>query len=478
MNNKKKPCPRYLAYKILRIYFSKKIPLKKIIDIEFASSGITGPDRAFAFDIIKGTIRFLLRIDYSISCFSERKTEDIDLCIITVLRTAFYQFMYMDRVPPHAIVNESVALAKKYCSISSSGFVNAILRKISIVNNLNDFTGLKINEKVKDEFKKISLVYSIPVWLVKYFCDMYDKDTLEKIFSKFNEEPAVFIRVNKLKTTRENLVNLFLAQNMAEGRDFISCSKGFLKEEIFTDTLILKKISNIKAIGGYRQGYFSIQDFSSQTAVKYFLKPQKGEKILDLCGAPGGKAAYMSELAQDNCLIVSVDINLDRLRIFSRNIERLGIKNIKLVHGDAALPEVYSKYGFFDKIFIDAPCSAFGTIAKNPDVKYNRNLNDIKRFAKNSLAMLQGCLDYLKPSGIIVFYTCTLSVVENQEVLYEFVKRNSKKCRLLKPEIPAALYDYAPGMAQPNLNSDKQFFEILPYFFGSEGGFAAAIEKL
>ena len=478
MDNKKKPGPRYLAYKILRSYFFQKLPLKKIIDREFTLSGITGRDRAFAFDIIKGTTRFLLRIDYAISCFSERKTEEIDPCVITVLRTAFYQFMYMDRVPPHAIVNESVALAKKYCNVSSSGFVNAILRKISTINNLNNFIGLKINEEVKDEFKKISLVYSIPVWLVKYFRDMYDKGTVEKIFSEFNTEPAVFIRVNKLKTAREILVNLFLEQGLEEGRDFLSFSEGFLKEEIFPDTLILKNISNIKSIDGYKQGYFYIQDFSSQTAVKHFLKPQKGEKILDLCGAPGGKAAYMSELTQDQCSIVSVDISKEKLSIFSQNIERLGIKNITLVHGDAALPGVYSKYGLFDKIFIDSPCSAFGTIAKNPDVKYNRNLNDIKRFAENSLAMLQGCLDYLKPSGRIVFYTCTLSVIENQEVLYEFAKRNSKKCRLLKPEIPAALHDYISERVPQYLTTDKQFFEILPYFFGSEGGFTAVIEKL
>jgi len=307
---------------------------------------------------------------------------------------------------------------------------------------------------------------------------MYDKGAVEEIFASFNREAAVFARANRLKTSKDKLINIFLKQGLEEGRDLDCLAKGILEKELFSDTLILKNKSFIKSIDGYRQGYFYIQDFSSQLAVKYFLKPQKNEKILDLCGAPGGKAAYMSELAENKCFIVSVDINREKLNIFSENIERLGLKNITLVEGDAANPETYSKYGYFDKIFIDAPCSAFGTISKNPDVKYNREVNQLKKFSGNSLDILKACLDHLKPSGILVFYTCTLSHIENQDTINEFAAKNSSKYRIANMDIHPVLKKFISGKQQGKPIEKIPFFEILPHYFSSEGGFISVIEKI
>ena len=187
---------------------------------------------------------------------------------------------------------------------------------------------------------------------------------------------------------------------------------------MFDDCIVLKSVQNIEKIPGYLQGHFSVQDFSSQFAIKYFLDPAKHDKILDICGAPGGKATYMAELTDDDAEIVSVDINRKKMDLFEENIARLGIKNISFVNADATETDFLRQDKFenyFDKIFIDAPCSALGTISKNPDAKYADTLSDMERLGEISLKILSAADKYLKPGGIMILYKCTLSEIENQE---------------------------------------------------------------
>lgn len=468
---------RNASIKILNTFFSSnnsKTSLKHIIDSFFIRNHFSSSDRRFIFDMVKGTIRHLLKIDYIIDVFSNIKLDKIDFRILIILRLSVFQLLHMDRIPPYAVLNESVKITKRTSGLYSSKFVNAVLRKINEEKELENFINSNLNDRCKDKLEKISILHSFPLWIINYWNETYNKEEIERICKSLNEKTYNFIRVNNLKFSKKSLLENHLKDIAIDPSEFMECSSKDIEFKFFynnilngntcllDDVLILKSIQDLNELESFSKGFFSIQDYSSQIAVKFFLKPEKKEKILDLCGAPGGKASYMSELTNGESEIISVDINKYRLKLFNDNVKRLGIKNIKIMEEDVNRKNFLNKGGkyidYFDKIFVDPPCSAFGTTYKNPDVKYNKKRDDIKRLSSLSLNMLRNCKDYLKQGGFIVFYTCTISREENQNVIYRFLDENSSEFKLEQI-------------------SGKDFFEIMPYYFKSEAGFLAILKK-
>ncbi|MFZ3105772.1 MAG: 16S rRNA (cytosine(967)-C(5))-methyltransferase RsmB, partial [Candidatus Hydromicrobium sp.] len=437
--------PRRITLLILNEYFKKKKFLKDIINFYFKNYRLSGLDKRFIFNIVKGTVRYYLKIDFLLSFFSDKKIKDIDFAVLNILRMGIFQFMYMDKVPSYSIVNESVELAKKNVTLSSSKFVNAVLRKVSSVPNIDSFAKDKIDRLEENEIDKISIDYSYPGWLVKYWFDWYGKDKTILICQSLNENPHIYLRFNKNEITREELVKE-LSMKPVNGRR--------LPEDVYGDSVEVSSVQDISETDVYREGLISVQDLSSQIAIKYFLEPLEGEKVLDVCAAPGGKTAYIAELVKNEGEVISVDISKTRLEILKDNLGRLNIRNVGIVEADASelnfldrnrdigenkgskserTPDSYA--GYFDKILIDAPCSAFGTISKNPDVKYNKTMDDVMRLSEMSYRMMVNCDKYLKVGGKLVFYTCTLSPVENQQVIGRFLKEFKGKYIVERPDI-------------------------------------------
>jgi len=509
---KNKINPRQVALLILNNYFNKRKSLKDIINNYFNNYKLSGLDRRFIFNIVKGTVRYNLKIDFIISLFSSKGLENIDFKVLNILRMGIYQLLYMDRVPDYSTVNESVKLARKNISASSSGFVNAILRRASSISNLNLFVEEKINNILEDEDEKISIKYSYPRWLVDYWLDWYGEEKTILICSYLNKSLPVYIRFNKNKIGREKLLkelrefSIIGAQSGPDtdnGGAFISNSiKGkdyeynFFKQNILEGSIEIKRVQGITRTKIYARGLVSVQDLSSQMALKYFLEPLKGEKILDVCAAPGGKTAYISEMLGDRGEVVSVDISKKRLEILKDNAKRMKINNLIIVEADASERDFLNKRrkgkikkasgkkvisgtyeNYFDSIFVDAPCSAFGTISRNPDVKYNKTMDDVRRLSGMSYMIMTNCDRYLKPGGKLVFYTCTLSLLENQEVINKFLKEYGGKYRVRTPDI------FKKTVSNLNLKKDsgeierEGYFEIMPYYFRSEGGFMCCLEK-
>jgi 16S rRNA (cytosine967-C5)-methyltransferase len=468
--------PRQAASIILSNYISHRNNLNKIITRQLEKSGYSPRDRRFVYEIVKGTVRYLIKIDYLITLFSKIKIEKIDEEVLNTLRTAVYQLMFMSRVPGYSIVDESVKIVKNYAGRPASGFANALLRRISSIENLSWFTDEKIDKNIGDFNRMLSLKYSFPLWMIDYWADVYGKKDIERLVTSLNKPSQNFIRINALKTSKKDQVRLLIKNGMKPGEDFEELSGCKDHEEIFADTIVIKSLQDIENIPGYSSGFFSIQDFSSQFAVKSILNPQPGEKILDLCGAPGGKATYMAELTGDNCEVLSVDIDADRTKIFKKNIDRLGIKNIRIIRSDITEKNFIDHINCFDKIFIDCPCSALGTIQKNPDVKYNKTIGDLKRLSRQSLDILLNCSKYLKPAGRIVFYTCTLSRIENQDVIERFVKEHEDIFEIRMIRLQEQIASYLHG-SNVDLSTKNNFQEIMPYYFDSEGGFVAEIYR-
>lgn len=485
--------PRRITLLILNEYFKKKKSLKDIINFYFKNYRLSGLDKRFIFNIVKGTVRYYLKIDFLLSFLSDKKIKDIDFAVLNILRMGIFQFMYMDKVPSYSIVNESVELAKKNVTLSSSKFVNAVLRKVSSVPNIDSFAKDKIDRLVEDEIDKISIDYSYPGWLVKYWFDWYGKDKTILICRSLNENPHIYLRFNKNEITREELVKE-LSMKQVNGR--------LLPEDVYGDAIEVSSVQDISETDVYREGLISVQDLSSQIAIKYFLEPLEGEKVLDVCAAPGGKTAYIAELVKNEGEVVSVDISKTRLEILKDNLGRLNIRNVGIVEADAAKPgfldksmdiliskgsECHTKAsdkkglknitGYFDKILIDAPCSAFGTISKNPDVKYNKAMDDIIRLSEMSYRMMVNCDKYLKVGGKLVFYTCTLSPVENQQVVGRFLKEFKGEYVVEKPNIPDRLISALNLKKNDADTGEEVYFEIMPYYFGSEAGFICSLLK-
>ena len=219
-------------------------------------------------------------------------------------------------------------------------------------------------------------------------------------------------------------------------------------------------------------------------AVKYFLDPRPGEKILDICAAPGGKTAFMADLMKDKGEIVAVDISDEKLDMLRKNISRMGAGIVRAYRADASRKGFLSgdRYcGYFDRIFVDTPCSALGTISKNPEVKYNKRMEDLERLSNMAIAILTACGPYLKKGGRLVFYTCTLSPVENQRTVDTFIRDMEQKYIIEEidyTDSAAAPIEAADGKQADSKNLPvKMQLEIMPYYLGSEGGFVSVLKK-
>jgi len=474
------PDPRQYAFLITAKFLSRPQNFTHITSAILEKSGLSNLDRRFAYQVSKGTIRFIYTIDFAIELFSNLKINRIENSVLNILRIAFYQLIFLDRVPSYAAVNESVNLAKEISGARPSKFVNAVLRKATKVSNISSFIKDKIkNSKLSPE-NQLSILHSFPAWILKEWGKYYSADTIEKLCGYLNREPNIFARVNRVKITKKELEEIFYRNGIK------TLSLNFLPEDFLSDTLLLDSSQDIEKMPGFDEGFFSIQDFSSQAAVKYVFEPCKGDRILDICCAPGGKALYCSEITGCDSEICSVDISREKLGIFEKNIKRLGLQNINLVEADASeddflyynqKPSQYY-YGYFDKIFIDAPCSALGTIAKNPDIKYIRHYKDIEKLVATSSKILSNCLRYLKKGGILVFYTCTLSVKENQEVINKFLEINKDVCAPEPVENIRRIFAAQHKKEfDPLLNKNASMLEIMPFYFNSEGGFICKIKK-
>ena len=346
-------------------------------------------------EIVYGTISWKLTIDYIIQKYSKIKINKISPWIINILRIGVYQIIFLDKIPKSAAVNECVNLTKKY-GVKSTGFVNAILRKV----DKQDYE--KINE--------LHLKYSMPLWLIDELKKDYDIKTVEQICINTNLKPKTTIRVNKLKTTKQDL-----KEKLKE--------KGIEYEETSEDDFLNIKIKNLSNLDLFNDGYFTVQDISAGMPVK-ILDAKEGEIVLDMCSAPGGKTTYLAEMMKNKGTIYACDLHKQRLNLVEENAKRLGINIIKTMQCDATV----LNDGFiekFDKILLDVPCLGMGVLKRKPDIKWQRREEDIKEISEIQLKILQTCSKYLKKDGELVYSTCSILKEENENVISKFLKQSN-----------------------------------------------------
>lgn len=356
-------------------------------------------DRAFMMEIVYGVLRHSITIDWFLSSLL-RKPSALSSRTINNLKASAYQILYM-RVPEWAAVNEAVEMEKDK---GKPAVVNAVLR--NMLRNIDQIrTRLKSLSEGKGP-KYISLVTSHPQWLIRRYMERFGEKEAVELAEANNRIPPLTLRVNTLRTKRPHVINR-LNEADIQGVPTTYSPDG-IKLNGFR---IYKELSSFK-------GDVIAQDEASQL-ITYLLDPQPGERILDASAAPGGKTTHIAQLMLDNGEITAVDRDEERLKRLSDNVLTLGLSSIKIVHADIA---DYTPEYRFDRILLDAPCSALGVIRRNPDVKYKHNEKDLIAFKTRQLSMLRKVSGLLKSGGILVYSVCSTEPEEGEDVIKEFLK--------------------------------------------------------
>ncbi len=371
---------------------------------ELEKSELSNLDKGLTSELVYGVLTWKLTLDEIIKKYSSIKLKKISPWIINILRIGIYQIVFLDKIPESAAVNESVKLAKKYGHEASAKFVNAILRKIekNEMEKLVDYIGTK--PKMEDEL--ISILTSHPIWLVDELLTEYDKNFVMELLNANNITPDITIRVNTLRTTRDELKKLLELKS-------VDCKLGNLP-----DSILAKKMNSFEG------QLYVVQDEAAQLACLK-LDPQEGDYILDACAAPGGKTTYLAQLMKNDGKIDAWDLHESRVKLIKEAGEKLGLTIINERIRDASLyyTELFEKY---DRILLDVPCTGLGVIRKKPDIKWTRKVEDIDELVNIQYRILDNCSRYLKPNGTLVYSTCTVLGRENGQQVRKFLNEHKE----------------------------------------------------
>lgn len=391
---------RLVAARVLSRVLQDGQSLTAALDNAFLSIE-SGKDRAFIQALCYGVCRQFHRLDFILSQLLDKPLKDTDVKALALV--GLYQLKFM-RVKPHAAVSETVLAARKKPWAKS--LINAVLRTY-----LREQEGL---EHKADKFQVAAL--SHPDWLIKQIEQDWPEQALN-VFLENNQQPPMVLRVNLAKTSREHYLQLLTEQGIAAE------AVGFCRSAIRLD-----KPVPVDVLPGFAEGLVSVQDTAAQLAAG-LLDVQPGQRVLDVCAAPGGKTAHILESQPQLKELVAVDIDEFRMQRVSENCQRLGLQ-ATLVVGDAANPSGWWDGKPFDRILLDAPCSALGVIRRHPDIKLLRRAEDIGQLQAMQKAILQAVWPLLAPGGLLVYATCSILKQENEQQVQAFLTEHSDAVEL------------------------------------------------
>lgn len=426
--------PREKALQIINDVLYKGAFLEESLEI-LKKSNVDERDYNFIKEITTGVIRNRTYLDYVIKINSRVKIKRIHKIILSILEMAIYQMYFLDKVPDYSIVDESVNLAKIYGNRGSISFTNGILRSIS----KKDAPQVKI----EDSIDNLTTFYSHPKFYTEYFYKNYGEEFTKKLLKANNEMPPFTIRVNTLKTSKSDLMS-----SLKE--------LGFeIEETVYDNALNILNPKGIIDTKYFDEGHFYVQDLGS-ILVASFLNPRENSSLLDLCAAPGGKTTHLAELMNNTGEIMACDKSQGKIKLIQENAKRLGVKNIEARVNDARVlnKDFIDK---FDYVLVDAPCSGTGLYRKKPDIKWNKDLEDIKSLAEIQLEILDKAKDYVKDGGELLYSTCSLSKIENEDVVNKFLE-NNKNFKIKKLR-------------------DREVLKLFPSTDGSDGFSISLMEK-
>ncbi len=429
MPNPKTKSARRLALNVLNQFTPQRHDAAKILHdcIEQTTQ------KAHATDLVFGVIRNRDTIDMVIEKIADRHPKRIQQKILNILRLGTYEIIFSPRTAEYAIVNEAANLAHQVAGRKSTGFVNAVLRRIcqsverrtvalsqaNIRNTLPqtstqgcEFKLQLLPDPADEPCQYLSKAFSLPQWLVTGWLSQFGFEETKNICYASNRRPGIYLRPNPLKTTIEILAEKLVSEQV----DF----------DVTPDSSMIKLKTHrpVTELPGFTEGFFSVQDITASKPA-LVLNPLPGSFIVDLCAAPGGKTTQMAELMQNEGQIIATDIDQERLRKVTDNCQRLGISIVDAVKYDN-FNKSLSKTSLADAVLLDVPCSNTAVLARRSEVRLRLKPKAIEQLARTQMRLLESSATIVKPEGKICYSTCSLQKQENQEVVQNFLKKNSE----------------------------------------------------
>ena len=417
-------------------------------------------DKAFIKRICDGCIERNIQIDYVLDSFSKVEVKKMQPFIRSLMRMGVYQIMFMDSVPDSAACNEAVKLAQKHKFTGLKGFVNGVLRNVS--RNKDNIT--YPDKALNGGADHLSVLYSVPKWLCTMWLGDYGFERTENILKFFLEPRPTVIRctttdtedVAKLKKELED-VGVVVREN-----------------PILSYALELEKTDNIKYLPGFAEGRFAVQDVSSMLVTE-IAAPLKGQTVIDVCAAPGGKSMHAAQMVGEEGKVFSRDVSAAKKELIAENADRLGLNNIAIETVDAKIHDANMKENG-DILYLDVPCSGLGIIGRKSDIKQNIRKEKLNDLTKLQWDIVKACWDYVKVSGTLMYSTCTVNKAENEQMI-------TKICTDF-PFEPVDITDLIPKYILDNDRynikdtAKKGYIQLLPGEFGTDGFFIAKLKRV
>ena len=419
-----------------------------VLDKTLSAFTLEQRDKALASAIFYGVLERRITLDYMISQFSKTPIKKMSPLVLEILRMGVYQIVYLERIPKSAAVNESVNLAKENGLVKASSFINAVLRSF-----LRGIDEIKMPDAEKEPLLYLSIQYSFPEWLIDLWQKAYGKDcTLNLLESSLNK-PPVFARVNNTAISEENLIERLSSEG--------------IKANTVTwldHAIELQQTGAISQSACFQEGLFHIQDLSSQLCCS-LLNPTAGQRIIDVCSAPGGKAFTIAEIMNNQGELLAFDKYKGKVRLIQQGAKRLNLSMIKASVRDAVNEKTELEPA--DRVLCDAPCSGLGIIRRKPEIRYKL------QSAIDSLPDLQYLIlcessKLVKSGGVLIYSTCTLNPKENFEVAAKFIEDNNGF-------EPFTLH--FPDVLHHVINEPDNQLTLMPHAHGADGFFVAAFQK-
>ena len=360
------------------------------------NSELNPQDKSLATAIIYGVLDRKITLDYILAKFLKTPINKTEPFTLTVLRSALYQIKYMDKIPESAAVNEAVKIMKSSKFSRNSGFVNGVLRSV-----------LRTDVEIPkgDSAEDLSVRYSCPLWIVESFLKDYGIEDTKALLGESLKPAPTVLRINTVKA------------------DISEIEKEY---EINGNSVELTKGIDISNSELYKKGFVYAQDYASQKVVEV-LNPKAGDRVLDVCAAPGGKSFTMANLMGNKGEILACDLYPHRVELIRKTAKRLGLDIIKTAVADAT--GYNPEFGEFDCILCDVPCSGLGVIRRKPEIKYNA-LPQLEELKNIQLSILRNAVKYLKKGGKLLYSTCTLRREENEKLVISFQKEYNDLCKV------------------------------------------------
>jgi 16S rRNA (cytosine967-C5)-methyltransferase len=428
---------------------------------------LSAVDRHLFTELVNGIVRRKRTLDAIIDRLAKQPADRQPPNLRQLLRLGLYQLRYLDRIPESAAVNTTVDLAKTNDLAGLSGVVNGILRQYIRLQNEHG----EVLDLPEDPIARLGTLYSFPDWLIAQWISELGEIETEQLCQAFNRVPSIDLRINPLKIELDFDPDTTTIAKLQQQRDKLI--------EIFeTNGLKALPIPNlpqglrfagsvgaISQLPGYQAGWWTIQDSSAQL-VTHLLDPQPGETIVDACAAPGGKTTHLAELMGNTGQVLALDKTASRLKKLQQNLDRLQLDNVKILTGDSCGFSELTDTA--DRVLLDAPCSGLGTLHRRADARWQKTPAQIVELAQLQAKLLANTATWVKPGGVLVYATCTVCAIENEDVILQFLKTHPD----WQIELPA------PDSPLASLASESGWIKVWPHRQQMDGFFMVKLRRV